>query len=213
MAKKKKEKRGKGFINFLFSLLMTGLIGYLGLVIYRSFLFETDLAEMIFDFEKNIVWFEKQDEYVQYPIFVLMALGFVIMLLMTKQKSNGYTDASAHGVYGNRVFSDLDELRIEGFTPPKIKRKIKNVETIKKSQSKWSTNPFKTMKISEGIILGREGKELVIIHPESKLDNRNVLVVGSPGSSKGQAFVIPNLLNNYTSSMIVTDPKGGATRS
>ena len=201
MAKKKKEKRGKGFINFLFSVLMTGVIGYLGVIIYQSFLLETDLAEKALDFQKNIDWFARQDEYVQYPIFAVMAFGFVGMLLMTKQKSNGYTDASAHGVYGNAVFSDLDELRTEGFTPP-------NIGFPKKSQSKWSTDPFKTMNISEGIILGREDKELVIIHPESKLDNRNVIVVGSPGSSKGQAFVIPNLLNNYTSSMIVTDPKG-----
>lgn len=208
MAKKKKEKKGKGFINFLFSLLMTGLIGYVGILLYQSFLFQTDIVEKALDFEGNISWFEKQGEYVQYPIFAVMAFGFVVMLLMTKQKTNGYTDASAHGVYGNAVFSDLDELKTEGYTPPKKKIKIKNVGILKKSQSKWSTNPFKTMKISEGIILGREDKELVIIHPESKLDNRNVLVVGSPGSSKGQAFVIPNLINNYTSSIIVTDPKG-----
>lgn len=201
MAKKKKEKRGKGLINFLFSLLMTGLIGYLGIVVYQSFLLKIEMTEKLMDFEKNIKWFEKQDEYVQYPIFAVMAFAFVIMLLMTKQKTSGYTDASSHGVYGNAVFSDLEELKKEGFTPP-------HIGFPKKSQSRWSTDPFKTLKASEGIILGREDKDLVIIHPESKLDNRNVLVVGSPGSSKGQAFVIPNLLNNYTSSMIVTDPKG-----
>ncbi|AQQ55500.1 hypothetical protein B0X71_18830 (plasmid) [Planococcus lenghuensis] len=42
----------------------------------------------------------------------------------------------------------------------------------------------------------------------TKIDNRNVYIVGSSGSGKGQSYVIPNLLNNKEETLIVTDPKG-----
>ncbi|WP_153018000.1 type IV secretory system conjugative DNA transfer family protein, partial [Saccharococcus caldoxylosilyticus] len=39
-------------------------------------------------------------------------------------------------------------------------------------------------------------------------DNRNVLVIGSSGSGKGQSFVFPNMINHTEETIIVTDPKG-----
>ncbi|MDA6130991.1 type IV secretory system conjugative DNA transfer family protein, partial [Escherichia coli] len=78
-----------------------------------------------------------------------------------------------------------------------------------KKLSKYSSkDALKTLEAPSGIILGRVDDELLIIPPESELDNRNVLVVGSSGSAKGQAFVIPNIINNKNETIIVTDPKG-----
>jgi len=58
-----------------------------------------------------------------------------------------------------------------------------------------------------GTILGRIGKEYIIQPTDSK-PNRNIMVVGGPGSYKTQGFVITNVLNETENSIVVTDPKG-----
>jgi len=58
-----------------------------------------------------------------------------------------------------------------------------------------------------GTILGRLNNEYVIQPTESK-PNRNIMVVGGPGSYKTQGFVITNVLNETENSIVVTDPKG-----
>ena len=58
-----------------------------------------------------------------------------------------------------------------------------------------------------GTILGKLGKDYIIQPTESK-PNRNIMVVGGPGSYKTQGFVITNVLNETENSIVVTDPKG-----
>lgn len=62
---------------------------------------------------------------------------------------------------------------------------------------------------SDGLILGKFQSGNVVIQPEdSKISNRNVFVVGGPGSFKTQSYVLPNVVNNRSTSIVVTDPKG-----
>jgi len=58
-----------------------------------------------------------------------------------------------------------------------------------------------------GTILGQLNKDFIIQPTESK-PNRNIMVVGGPGSFKTQGFVITNVLNETENSIVVTDPKG-----
>src|SRR5699024_2638928 len=58
-----------------------------------------------------------------------------------------------------------------------------------------------------GTILGRLNKKFIVQPTDSK-PNRNVMVVGGPGSYKTQAYVITNVLNETENSIVVTDPKG-----
>lgn len=58
-----------------------------------------------------------------------------------------------------------------------------------------------------GTILGKI-KEDYIIQPTDSKPNRNIMVVGGPGSYKTQGFVITNVLNETENSIVVTDPKG-----
>lgn len=58
-----------------------------------------------------------------------------------------------------------------------------------------------------GTILGKLNKNYIIQPTESK-PNRNIMVVGGPGSYKTQGFVITNVLNESENSIVVTDPKG-----
>ena len=68
----------------------------------------------------------------------------------------------------------------------------------------------KSLALPEGIILGvAEGtKNPLILHDKSNLATKNVFVNGSSGAGKGQSYVLPNLINNRSESMIVVDPKG-----
>ena len=58
-----------------------------------------------------------------------------------------------------------------------------------------------------GTILGKLNKDYIVQPTESK-PNRNIMVIGGPGSYKTQAFVITNVLNESENSIVVTDPKG-----
>ncbi|MDN6292222.1 MAG: type IV secretory system conjugative DNA transfer family protein [Tetragenococcus halophilus] len=58
-----------------------------------------------------------------------------------------------------------------------------------------------------GTIIGKL-KNDYIIQPTNSRPNRNIMVVGGPGSYKTQGFVITNVLNESENSIVVTDPKG-----
>ena len=58
-----------------------------------------------------------------------------------------------------------------------------------------------------GTILGIYNNKFVVQPTDSK-PNRNVLVLGGPGSYKTQSYVITNVFNETENSLVVTDPKG-----
>ncbi|MBT2669069.1 type IV secretory system conjugative DNA transfer family protein [Bacillus sp. ISL-4] len=68
-------------------------------------------------------------------------------------------------------------------------------------------------KKNNGIIAGVLNHSVIVQPTNSNLPNRNHFVVGGPGSSKTQGYVVPNVLHEKECSLVVTDPKGGATRS
>ncbi|WP_404456850.1 type IV secretory system conjugative DNA transfer family protein (plasmid) [Virgibacillus necropolis] len=109
-----------------------------------------------------------------------------------------YEDASEHGVHGSgRMAKPIDYINKE--------------ITAKRKYTKYDNNDKKVaLGTEEGIILAREEnkKNLITIPEDTSADNKNVLVIGSSGSSKGQGYVIPNLINIRNETMIVTDPKG-----
>lgn len=62
---------------------------------------------------------------------------------------------------------------------------------------------------SDGLILGQtQSGKYVIQHEKSRISNRNVFVVGGPGSYKTQSYILTNTVNNRKSSLVLTDPKG-----
>lgn len=194
----KKKKRNKQsrvvdtIISFVFATGVTyGLVSLLQSYQNGSTFFENFIA-----YSDKYSWIMAQDMTYKSPLLVLFFSIFIGLTVLTKKKTVGYRDASTHGAYGNAQFSTVEDVRESGFI-------------AERNESKWSEkDPLKSLGVKEGIILGSSKDELFIIPPETELDNRNVLVVGSSGSSKGQAFVINNIINNRSQSIIVTDPKG-----
>lgn len=61
---------------------------------------------------------------------------------------------------------------------------------------------------NNGIIAGVLNHSVIVQPTDSNLPNRNHFVVGGPGSSKTQGYVVPNVLHEKECSLVVTDPKG-----
>jgi type IV secretion system protein VirD4 len=195
VAKKKREEQSRVVDGFI-GLFATIFIGYLIMSGYQVFTNGSDFVKELLDYKTKYELLVALDSTRQ-MVFVAVVIGVTALFYTAmNKKPKGYKDASQHGAYGNSQFSKIEDLREDGFI-------------AQKKQSKWSEkDPFIALGSGEGIVLGKTDKELIVIPPNSKLDNRNVLVVGSSGSSKGQAFVINNIINHRSQTIVVTDPKG-----
>ena len=85
--------------------------------------------------------------------------------------------------------------------------------------ARWGTpkdiEPFMAPKFEDNIILTKTERLMMSNRPPDPKNarNKNVLVVGGPGSGKTRFYVKPNLMqcfptSDYPTSFVVTDPKG-----
>ncbi|MEH2994315.1 VirD4-like conjugal transfer protein, CD1115 family [Bacillus amyloliquefaciens] len=195
MAKKRKEKSRlvDGIIALFFSLIFAYLMAIGLKMVFNG---EGEFVDNILHPSDVWSWLKTSDISLKILVSVIAFGAFVFFMKSTSRKDSGYKDASSHGAYGDATFSSLERAREEGLIADR------------KESLFAEKNPLTALGASEGIILGRLDNELAIVPPNSSLDNRNVLVVGSSGSAKGQAFVINNIINNKRETLIVTDPKG-----
>lgn len=126
------------------------------------------------------------------PFVILAALLYNFRSSIFIQK---FQYADEFGLHGTSRFGEPSEV-IDG-------------KMFSKNNS-YTKNPINSFRIEKGIIVGKVPKkrELLIIPKNTTIDNRNVFVVGSSGAGKGQAFALPNIINNTEETIIVTDPKG-----
>ena len=128
------------------------------------------------------------------PFIPLLTIIGSLYLLRASIVDSKYDDASKFGIKGSAKWGNALV-----FMDGKILAKNAKYGDLEKS-----------LALPEGIILGlaENTKKPLILHDKSNLDNKNVFVNGSPGAGKGQSYVLPNIINNRTESMIVVDPKG-----
>ncbi|MEK4822913.1 VirD4-like conjugal transfer protein, CD1115 family [Priestia sp. FSL R5-0680] len=103
-----------------------------------------------------------------------------------------YKDASSYGSEGTTRFSKETEV-------------FNDKDFVKKTFNKSSV---KNLENPEGLIFGLLNNKPVIVPENTKIPNRNVFIIGSPGAGKSQAYLLTNLLAEKTRSMVITDPKG-----
>ncbi|WP_394557962.1 VirD4-like conjugal transfer protein, CD1115 family [Priestia aryabhattai] len=133
-------------------------------------------------------------------IFFLLPVLMIILLLYLRRDSlfeKQYDDASDFALHGSNKIEDS--------------RTITDGKVLS-DKNTYSSGDFKGIlnNVEEGIVLGKVPNEdkLLIVHDKTEIDNKNVLVIGSSGSGKGQGYVIPNIINIHNQSLIVIDPKG-----
>ncbi|MEK4799989.1 type IV secretory system conjugative DNA transfer family protein [Thermoactinomyces sp. FSL K6-2592] len=146
--------------------------------------------------------FEVLQEAMQHPIFrslqlgVLALAGWMGYYLFRQLRGETYQKAARYGAYGTSDEAKPEEI-------------LDNVQFCKRT---WNKSPSQNLENPHGLIFGllKNGiKEQPLILPEdTKIPNRNVFVVGPPGSAKTQGYVLTNILHERERSIVVTDPKG-----
>lgn len=131
-----------------------------------------------------------------FPVAQILCVGVflvaAIFLFKTMAGKATYEEAADHGAHGTARFAKAHEV-------------LNDVNFVKKT---WNKSPTENLKNPSGLIFGLfEGKPL-ILHEETKIPNRNVFVVGSPGSGKTQSYILTNIIHERERSIVVTDPKG-----
>lgn len=190
-------------ISVIISLFLTHLVNILLAVILNKSVSKTlDLnkfKEHLFDFiyVTNLM-LDKYSLLTIFVIFVAILIGVCYLLQGLIFDEKGYSEADDVGIHGTSKWGNPETLR-DG----KVLAKHK--------ESKYKkANLSHNLNMENGIIIGKvpNKKELMIMHDNTSIDNQNVVVIGSSGAGKGQAYVIPNLINIRNKSIIATDPKG-----
>ncbi|HZH59647.1 MAG TPA: type IV secretory system conjugative DNA transfer family protein [Metabacillus sp.] len=178
------------------TIILTLMLSYTFLGVLRTLLEFTDFEKNILDFKNTVLYFKKLDNDMKMVFAIFVSLITVFIGKKMGFYKRKYEDASDFGVHGTSRWGKFEEL-LKG-------------EAIAKNNKYSSKKLFKSLSIEDGLIIAKKPNEnkLLIIPKDTTVDNRNVLVIGSSGSGKGQSFVFPNLINNTEDTMIVTDPKG-----
>lgn len=190
-------------ISVIISLFLTHLVNILLAVVLNKSVSKTlDLSkfkEHLFDFiyVTNLM-LDKYSLLTIFVIFVAILFGVCYLLQGLIFDEKGYSEADEVGIHGTSKWGNPETLR-DG----KVLAKHK--------ESKYKNNDLShNLNMENGIILGKvpNKRGLMIMHDNTSIDNQNVVVIGSSGAGKSQAYVIPNLINIRNKSIIATDPKG-----
>ncbi|WP_430510696.1 VirD4-like conjugal transfer protein, CD1115 family [Gottfriedia solisilvae] len=196
MAKKSTKKKNQ-LHKQIVALVLMGIVTFYVLTNgMKTIQLQTDFQNNMLNVKGTIDYFMSTtiEDQLAISVISILILGFIIKQMNLKKKK--YEDASEFGVHGDARFGEINEL-IES-------------NAISTNNKFSKTEPFKSLDVEEGLVVGVvPGKnEMIIIPSDTSIDNRNILVIGSSGSGKGQSFVFPNIINNRSSTMIITDPKG-----
>lgn len=150
-------------------------------------------------FSKEIYNFILSDSNGKKILYGAIVLFVVLSTYLVRQSifQKTYRDDSEFGVHGHATFQNPKELM--------------NGKVLSKNAA-YSKLPFigykKALNMEEGIILGKVGRKVLVLPDKTEIPNKNVLVIGPPGSGKGQTYVITNLVNIRNQSIINIDVKG-----
>lgn len=178
------------------SFLLTMLFSYLLMVFFYFVGPGGDLTQLLLEPAKVVPFvYSEENLKVIFMLIPFVILGALLYSMRTSILLPKLVDASDFGLHGTSKWGQPSD--------------VVNGRTFSKRNT-YSKDPFSAFKMEPGIILGKipSRKELIIMPKGTNIDNRNVLVIGSSGSGKGQAYVFPNMLNHVEETIIVTDPKG-----
>ncbi|PGA62234.1 VirD4-like conjugal transfer protein, CD1115 family [Bacillus pseudomycoides] len=198
----KKPKLKKHFYTAIIPIILIAGVGthLIAMLLYTlAHLKEIQTINIQVFFSKEIYDFILADPNGKIILQVALALFFVGGAYLVRESvfQKTYRDESEFGVHGSAKLEDATELMNGKFLSKK---------------AKYSKMPFvgykKVLNMEEGIVLGKIGKKVIVIPEDSSLSNKNIFVIGPPGSGKGQTNVITNLVNIRNQSIINIDVKG-----
>lgn len=180
----------------LLSFLIVGLAEYLfaALVVFVGWKNDMDLFTPLLSEPLSLfarAWEEEVFVKVQVAFFAtFLLLSFKLHKVLSG--NSNYLEASKYGAFGTSRFAKPQEV----FNDQMFAKKT------------WNRNPQKNLENPPGLIFGLLKNKPVILPENTKIPNRNVFIVGSPGSGKTQSFILTNIIHEQHRSIVVTDPKG-----
>ncbi|MCM2534177.1 type IV secretory system conjugative DNA transfer family protein [Neobacillus pocheonensis] len=128
------------------------------------------------------------------PLQLAAVLGVIFLSVKIYKliSGNGYKEASEYGAHGTARFSNHSEI-------------FNDINFVKNTFNKSAKENLKN---TPGLILGLIKNKPLILPEKTKIPNRNVFIVGSPGSGKTQSYILPNIIFERNRSMVISDPKG-----
>jgi type IV secretion system protein VirD4 len=130
--------------------------------------------------------------FIRLQIIVAMVYIYLVYAIYKKLRGPVYKAASHYGAHGTARFAKRPEI-FDGRNFVK--------DTVNKKGYENLSNPA-------GLIFGLYNDKPVILPENTKIPNRNVFVIGSPGSGKTQSYILSNIIHEQERSIVVTDPKG-----
>lgn len=179
------------------SFLLSTLFSYLLMVGFYVIGPGGDITGLILQPIKVISFaYAEENLKVIFSLVPFVILGALLYFMRTSILIPKLKDASDFGLHGTSKW---------GVASDYVNGKI-----FSKKNSYHTRDFLSAFKMESGIILGKipNRKELIIMPKDTVIDNRNVLVIGSSGSGKGQSYVFPNMINHVNETIVVTDPKG-----
>jgi type IV secretion system protein VirD4 len=122
-------------------------------------------------------------------LFLFCYFTYKIFLFLSGRK---YKQADSYGAHGTSRFAKKSEL----------------MNDIYFAKQTWKKSPQENLQNPSGIVFGLLGNRPLILPEETRIPNRNIFLVGSPGSGKTQSYLLTNLIHEQERSIVVTDPKG-----
>ncbi len=181
-------------------LFLSLLLSIIGTYLITVFLFKLghggDFGSLILQFGRIIDFavHEKSLSQIILLMPIILFCGCVYFFRESIMKKS-IKDASDFGLHGTSRWGKFSEV-ITG--------------SILSNNNRFSKKPLSALDVDPGIVVAKvpAKNELLIIPENTSIDNRNILVIGSSGSGKGQSFVFPNVINQRNETIIITDPKG-----
>ncbi|NUU79744.1 VirD4-like conjugal transfer protein, CD1115 family [Paenibacillus xylanilyticus] len=190
------EFKNKAWKPIFASFLMSILFSYLLMVGFYVIGPGGDLTQLLLEPVKVVSFAYAQENLkVIFSLMPFVILGGMLYSMRSSILLPKLVDASDFGLHGTSKWGQPSD--------------VVNGKTFSKRNA-YNKDPLSAFKMEPGIILGKipSRKELIIMPKGTNIDNRNVLIIGSSGSGKGQAYVFPNMMNHVEETIIVTDPKG-----
>lgn len=124
---------------------------------------------------------------------VLLLYGVLGVKMYRRFRGKKYEEAHSYGSHGSSRFAKKEEVMNGKFFAKKT----------------WaSRNPEKNLQNPSGLIFGILKNKPLILPEDTKVPNRNVFVIGPPGSHKTQGYVLTNIIHERNRSIVVPDLKG-----
>lgn len=177
---------------FLSFILITLVEWFLGSVVLWILNYTSNLSLDVYLLSNPIVSIKKvlEIELIQFIlIFVFLYCTYKIYKLI---EGPIYKEAANYGSHGTVRLAKRKEI----FNDKLFAKKT------------WNRSGKKNLENPSGLILGLMNNHPLILKKDTKIPNRNVFVVGSPGSGKTQSYIITNIIHEREKSIVVTDPKG-----